>query len=316
MRRLNDAPAHGGRDRGASTIFVVLMMPILILAGAFVFDGGRGVVARRETQNAADAGALAKATDCARAIPTTSFTPYQTNGAILANAPTCGSDSRTTVTMSKTIDLAFVPGGGGSRTVTRSATARWGTLGSATATPVVISSCEYSTALLDGTTDVFFLLDNPRPQSGCSSLPGGFSLLDGSPGDRCAVAITSGSAATGPTGQPGNALQQIIPCITNSTAPALPRDVLIAIYDSVACQAANCQGNDRYPIIGFAMLRITGYSLNGNRVAGVGMPRDCPGAPRQGTTSCIRGDFIRFVTSQGTPGTSTNFGLLQVSLVS
>ncbi len=302
----------GTSDRGASTIFVVLLMPLFVLSGALVFDGGRGYVARRETQNAADAGALAKATDCALSDATTDFAPYETNGAVLSNSPTCGAGT-TTVSMQKTIDFAFAPGGG-SRTVARSATAVWGTLGSATTTPVVISSCEYSAALLDGTTDIYFLLDNPQPQSGCSSLPGGFSLLDGSPSDRCAVSVTSGSNTLGVTGQPGNALQQIIPCITNATAPALPRDILIAIYDAVACQSSRCQGNDVYPIIGFAMVRITGYSLNGNRVAGVGMPRDCPGAPRQGNTSCIRGDFVRFVTNVGTPGPSTNFGLLQVQL--
>ncbi len=76
-------------DRGVATIFVVLAMPFLLLMGALVFDGARGIVARRETQNAADAGALAKATDCAKGVATTTFTAYQTNGAALANTPTC-----------------------------------------------------------------------------------------------------------------------------------------------------------------------------------------------------------------------------------
>ena len=93
MRRLSQPD-----DRGVATIFVVLAMPVLLLCGAFVFDGGRGIVARRETQNAADAGALAKATDCVKAVATTDFTPYQTNGTALANTPTCGSDT-TTVSM-------------------------------------------------------------------------------------------------------------------------------------------------------------------------------------------------------------------------
>lgn len=297
-----------GRDRGSGTLFVVLAMPFLILASALVFDGGRGYVARRETQNAADAGALAKATDCAKAITSTVFTPYQTNGASLANAPLCGTGT-TTVSMSKNITFMFRPGGGNA-TVTRSATARWGTLGSATTTPVVVSSCEFDTARLDGDTDIFFYLDDTSPWSGCSSLPGGFSQLDD---DDCAITVTAGSGNTVVAqGQAGNALQRIIPCITNPTSPALPREVLIAIYDAAAC-GSGCRGNGVYPIAGFAMIRVTGYRLNGNNVAGAGMPNQCPERQTRGRY-CLRGDFIRSVTSIGTPGSSTNFGLLQVAL--
>ncbi len=63
-------------------------------------------MARRETQNAADAAALAKATDCAKGSSTTSFTAYETNGAVLANTPTCGSGT-TTVSMKKNITFMF-----------------------------------------------------------------------------------------------------------------------------------------------------------------------------------------------------------------
>ena len=72
MRRLSH---HD--DRGVATIFVVLMMPLLLVCAAVVFDGGRGVLARRQTQNAADAGALAKATDCAKGITTTALGPIR-----------------------------------------------------------------------------------------------------------------------------------------------------------------------------------------------------------------------------------------------
>ena len=53
-------------DSGVATIFFVLIFPALLLMGAFVWDGGRAIVARQETQNAADAAALAKAVDCAK----------------------------------------------------------------------------------------------------------------------------------------------------------------------------------------------------------------------------------------------------------
>ena len=131
-------------------IFVVLATPVLLLCGSFVFDGGRGIVAKRQTQNAADAGALAKATDCAKAVSTTAFAAYQTDGAVLANAPTCGSGT-TTVSMTKHITATF-PLGIGPWDVTRDATARWGTIGGATTAPVVISQCTFDLATANGTT--------------------------------------------------------------------------------------------------------------------------------------------------------------------
>lgn len=291
-------------DRGVATILVVLAMPALVLFGALVFDGGRGVVARRETQNAADAGALAKATDCAKGIATTNFTPYQTNGATLANSPTCGAGT-TTVTMSKVVPRVFSPGS--DPTVTRSATARWGTLGGATTVPIVISDCEFSQALLDGTTDITLYLDDTKPQSGCSSLPGGFSQLINV---NCKVTISAGGTAPG---DPGGDVQKQVPCITNPTAPALPHDILIPMYDAAACQASGCKGRGPYPILGFAMFRVTGYSFNGNKYDGT-LPKKCPDESRG--KYCIRGDFIRFTTSQGTPGPSTDFGTYGVYLYS
>jgi Flp pilus assembly protein TadG len=298
------------RDRGASTIFVVAMMPLLLLASAFVFDGGRGYLARNETQGAADAAALAKAIDCARNVTTTNLRPYSTNGAEVANSPVCGSGS-TTVSMRKTLTLAFFPGGG-TRTVTRSATARWQGLAAATVAPLTISSCELTTQILDGTTDIFLYLDDTSPQAGCSSLPGGFSQLQS---NTCTITITAGTGQTVVVqGQAGAALQQLIPCLTNPTSPALPANVLVAMYDSAAC-GSGCRGNGSYPIIGFAMFRISGYRLNGNNVAGTNMPQQCPNFQTRGRY-CIRGDFIRFVVPPdiGTPGTSTNFGVFQVSL--
>ncbi len=301
MRRLNQ---HD--DRGVAALFVVLIIPVLMLCGAFVFDGGRGILARRQTQNAADAGALAKATDCVKAVATTDFTPYQTNGAALANAPTCSSGT-TTVSMSRTITAMF-PLGNGPWVVTRSATAKWGTIGTATTVPITISSCEFSQALLDGTTDIIIYLDDPKLQSGCSSLPGGFGqLLNNS----CAVTVSaSGTVA----GDPGGDLQKLIPCITNPTPPTLPHDILIPMYDAAACAAAGCKGHGPYQILGFAMFRVTSYSFNGNKFEG-SLGNKCPDQNTRGKY-CIKGDFIRFVTSQGSPGPSTDFGTSQVYLFS
>ena len=290
-------------DRGIATIFVVLMMPLLVLFGALVFDGGRGYLARRQTQNAADAGALAKATDCALSRSGTSFTAYETNGAVLENAPTCGAGA-TTVSMSRNIAFLFSPGGGN---VIRSATAKWGTIGSSSTLPITIANCQFSPGLLDGTFLTLYL-DDPKPQDGCSSLPGGFSQLVG---NGCAITLSAGGTVAG---SPGGDIMKAVPCITNSSAPALPHDVLIPMYDAAKCQAAGCNGKGPYTILGFAMFHVTGYSFNGNNYDGT-LGKKCPDDNGRGKY-CIQGDFIRFVTSQGTPGPSTDFGTYGVHLFS
>jgi putative Flp pilus-assembly TadE/G-like protein len=299
MRRLTP---H--RDRGAAAIFVVLAVPVLILCGAFVFDGGRGILARRQTQNAADAGALAKATDCVKGLSSTNFTPYQTDGVSLANAPTCGSGT-TTVSMKRTITAAF-PIGVGPWDVIRSATAKWGSIGTGNTVPITISNCEFTQALLDGTTDIVIYLDDAKPQTGCSSLPGGFSQLLNV---NCAVTVTAGGTVAG---DPGGDVQKLVPCITNPTSPALPHDVLVPMYNAAAC-AGSCNGHGPYPILGFAEFRVSSYSFNGNNFAG-SLGNKCPDQSRG--KYCIKGDFIRFVYSGGTPGPSTDFGTNQVYLYS
>lgn len=297
-------------DSGVATLFVVLMLPLLLLFGALVFDGGRSYLAHRQTQNAADAGALAKATDCALSRTGTVFTSYQTNGAVLANTPACGSGT-TTVAMKKTITYVFAPGGGGGD-VTRSAIANWGSIGSASTLPITISNCEFTQALLDGTTDITLYLDDAKPQTGCSSLPGGFSQLVTS---GCGVTVTAGGTVAGQTGAPDPRLEG---CITNSSPPALPHDILIPMYDAAACKVAGCTGKGPYTILGFAEFHVTGYNFTGNSRGGTldfGNGSKCPDDKNRGNY-CIRGDFIRFVISQGTPGGGTDFGVYRVYLAS
>jgi Flp pilus assembly protein TadG len=316
MRRL----ARDRDDAGAITLFVVIAMPVLILFAAFTLDGARGYVARRETQNSADAAALAMATDCAMGLSTcvsgadatagnysrsraqrSSITDETVSPADTYCDTTAGS---CTATMQQSIGFHFAPGGGN---VTRSGTAKWGTVGAADTVPIVISDCEFSAALLAGTANITLYLDDAKPQSGCASLPGGFSQLRD---DVCAVAITAGGTAQG---QPGAALNQLVPCITNPGPPALPHRVLIPMYDAAACQSSGCTGNGLYPILGFAMFEVTGYSFNGNDYAGT-LDKKCPDETRG--KYCISGDFVQYVTSQGTPGPSTDFGTYRVYLSS
>ena len=301
MRRLTKATRD---DQGVATIFLILAMPVLLVGLAFAVDTGRYVLEARSAQNSADATVLAVATDCARTgAPIADYSPYRKTGQAIT-PPACGS-GQATITVTKPMAasrLAEVDAG----EVDRSATAKWGTLGTAETVPIILSSCEFSQALLDGTTDVTWYLDDTSPWSGCSSLPGGFSTLDS---NDCGVTVTADGTATG---DPGADLQKLIPCITNPTAPYLPHDIIIALYDAAECQSSSCKGNGDYPVSGFAALRITGYSFNGNKNAGT-LGKNCP-EPTRGKY-CIRGDFIRLV-AQGSPGPSTNYGLTTVYLAS
>jgi hypothetical protein len=296
---------HERDDDGLATIFLILAMTAILVGAAFAIDVGRYVVEVRSAQNSADATVLAVATDCAQTgAPIADYTPYRKTGQTI-NTPACGS-GETTITVTKPVtDGLFLNRNAGA--VDRSATAKWGTLSQATTVPLTISDCEFSQALLNGTTDVTWYLDDSKPQSGCSSLPGGFSqLVD----DSCAVTISAGGTVAG---DPGADLQKVVECITNATSPKLPHDVLVPMYDAAACQAAGCNGHGPYPIVGFGALRITGYSFNGNAFGGT-LGKKCPDESRG--KYCIRGDFIRLTTSEGTPGPSTDFGAYQVYLSS
>jgi hypothetical protein len=293
-------------DRGLATIFLILAMTALLIGAALAIDVGRYVVEARSAQNSADATVLAVATDCAlTGAPIPDYTPYRKDGQTISS-PACGA-GETSITTTKPVTEGLLLNRNAG-TVSRDATAKWGTLGAATTLPITFSDCEFSQALLHGNDDITLYLDDPKPQSGCSSLPGGFSQLRSD--DDCAIEITAGGMVPG---KPGADVLKQIPCLTNSTSPALPHDVLIPMYDAAAC-ADGCNGNGQYPIVGFAMFRVTGYSFNGSNYDGT-LGKKCPDEKDRGKY-CLRGDFIKFTTSQGTPGPSTDFGTYQIQLSS
>jgi hypothetical protein len=291
-------------DDGVATIFLILAMTAIVLGAALAIDVGHYVVEARSAQNSADATALAVATDCAlHGAPVADYSPYRKDKQSISS-PVCGS-GQATIDVTTQVGKIFVQPAG---EVQRSATAIWGTLASASTLPIVIADCEFDRAKLVSDGEVTLYLDDPKPQSGCSSLPGGFSQLAG---DGCAVPISADSTAPG---KPGADLQKVVPCITNPTGDALPHDVLIPMYDSAACAASDCKGKGPYPILGFVSFRVTGYSFNGNNYAG-SLGKKCP-EDRDRGRYCIRGDFIPDTTSGGTPGPSTDFGTYAVSLYS
>ena len=301
-------PTRRERDAGVTSIFVVVAFTALMIGMGFAVDVGQYVAAARSSQNSADATVLAVAIDCASSGgPIADYSPYRKSDQTIS-PPACGS-GEATVTVTQQVSGLFLSLTAGN--VNRTATARWGTLAAANVLPLTISDCEFDEALLDGSTDITIYLDDTKPQSGCSSLPGGFSQLDGAEqGSDCSVEISSGGTVDG---DPGADLQKQVPCLTSPIGPALPHTVLIPLYDSAACQAAGCTGKGPYQILGFAAFKVTGYSLNGNNYAGT-LGKNCPDKTRG--RYCLRGDFERFTVPTGTPGPSTDFGVTQVYLYS
>ncbi len=302
MRRLSDVERD---DRGVATIFVILAMAAVVVGAALAIDVGGYVAAARSAQNSADATVLAVATDCAlTGAPIADYSPYRKTGQTIS-APACGA-GEATITVTKGVEGLLLAQSAGD--VDRSATARWGTLGVGNTVPIVIADCEFRSP--DVGEVVTLYLDDPKPQTGCSSLPGGFSQLDKA---DCSVPITAGGYVAGVTGVGG--LQNKVACLTNPPpAAALPRTVLIPIYNASDCQTTGCKGKGPYLIKGFAALEITGYSFNGNVYDG-SLGKKCPDEKDRGKY-CLQGIFREFTTSQGTPGPSTDYGVSQVYLYS
>jgi hypothetical protein len=314
MRRLNR------NEDGITVVIVTLGMTVFILIAALALDMGTGFFNRARAQNSADARALAAAINCASGkpidttpLPALNSAPAASiahDQAVALDISSCAGHNEVTATVTQPQDFQFIPG---SVTINRDATARWGAVGGANVLPVTIASCEFSQALLDGTADITLYLDDPKPQSGCSSLPGGFSQLQS--GDTsCSIEIDANGDVPG---KPGGDLKKKVPCIT-----PLPKDVLVPIYDeTVLSQVNHDNGQGPYHILGFAMFHVTGYSFNGNAHDG-SLGNSCPGRPNnplfpgaEDPKYCIRGDFIRFLApGDAIPGPSQDFGVTKVYL--
>jgi Flp pilus assembly protein TadG len=303
---------HHRDDRGVVTLLAVGLITAFLLASAAAIDVSRFSQENSSAQHSADATALAVATDCVLSSahvpqPAASYdmyrkTPEQVISASTPiNASSC-STGKVTITVDKNVNVGLLLNRD-ARTAHKTAEVQWGTIGTAKVLPITIADCEFAKQPLDDPGLITIYLPDPTRQSGCSSLPGGFGGLESE--DDCSVTISAGGTVDGQPG--GGDLHKQISCIT-----PLPQEVLIPVYDATACGQTCGNGQGPYPVIGFAMFRITGYSFNGSYYGG-DLDKKCPNDKDLGSY-CIRGDFIRFVTSQGTPGPSTDFGTQQVFL--
>ncbi len=287
MRRLTDRDD----DRGAATLFIVFMLPVIALFGSLVLDGGRVYVARGETQNAADAGALAKATDCAKGVTATDLTPYLTAGVSVVGTPSCGSGT-TTVVVEQTIDSAFPPPIPTSWTVTKSATARWGALNTASGVfPITIATCA-----LNGVAFGQKVTFHAHNFGACSNPSGQFGWTDINCSAPTSVTVGQGFGIGGTTGNTPKS------CTDAQIDAFVGKDVLVPVWDPAltSCGLTYC-------LTTFVQFHLTGWS--GNGAAHFGAPpstlkKQCDGSADgdlnfNENTPCIRGYFVKFTTETG-----------------
>jgi Putative Flp pilus-assembly TadE/G-like len=295
-----------------ATLFVVLMMPLLLVLGALVFDGARQRPYKREAQGRADAAAVASALGCSKGAcaPGPTAAGYEGNGVTVGTPPpSCDSLAGScTVTMHEPNNYHFTTG---SNEVPASATAKWGALGSATGVfPVTIAVCGIQSAPLN---TLFTLYSDDV--IGCGNGPGQFGLVDnGCGGGTITIDATTGQYKL--TVAQGNSFQTKTGCTTASfNTQFLNKTVLVPIWD-------NHVGNEYY-IKTFAQFTLTAWSANGNASSdptpfafdGVHVlpppnknPKNCPvqNGHDDASGACIQGKITGYTTEIGkvVPGSS------------
>jgi Flp pilus assembly protein TadG len=189
MRRLTTM--RRGNDRGAMAILIAVIVPVVLLGmGAFVVDVGSWYSERAQTQNGADAGAVAVAQSCAAGHCATSmagpYAPANSTGNLDTSAtvssgfpcgrsgtqylPSCAanvengvicpkplSGTKNYVDVQVTTSKAMTPLfgsllGGSAKTIGACAQATWGPPASVgNAVPLTISACEWLKNTANGT---------------------------------------------------------------------------------------------------------------------------------------------------------------------
>lgn len=274
---------------------------------ALVVDVGSILDEKRQLQNGADAGALAAAHSCA-AEGCANAALIDTMAGGLANANSHDNASMAVVSYPAAkrvkVDTSTISGGTSilpysfgqvltgvkGKTVHASAVAGWDFIGAGTVIPLAISPC-----------------DRARLQIGVASVIDfavGFGFCNGKDGSGlfgwlnlgCQTTMNANTIVNGSSGKAGPR-----DCLTGLKGT----DILLPVFDTVTGTGSNAL----YHVVGFAALRLTGWSFPGD----VSTP---PPSPCGGT--CIAGTFVNLVsTAPGTGGGGgADFGVSKVFLLS
>ena len=300
-------------------IFLAAFSVVMIGMAALVIDVGSLLDEKRQLQNGADAAALAVAHSCAEGACNFAL------AASLANSNSKDQESAvkeviTTGTDNKDIKVTTKTSAGGTsilpysfgqiltgvkgKGLTATATARWAPLGRAIVLRLAISACDVE-RLSNSTVPQTIMFHSPASVCDGNSghdASGAFGWLDDDrppSGSHCELTVTAGQTASADPGNSGP---------TDCLDPYFPTDILVPVFDDVRGVVGTGQ-NATYLIKGFARFHLVGYKFPG---------AESVTPPCNGNNSCIRGYFVRYVTSTEatTFGVGADFGASTVKLVS
>ena len=251
-------------------------------------------------QNSADAAALAAANDCARR-QASRREPARCNGAddllrapsaewlLRSHAPLATASIRSSAFMLTTSRRSDRPDGPVGHDL------------GAAILPITIASASLE-GMLDGTTDITLYLDEPWPTERVLVAPG---RVRSARTRARTLQCSDRGHADGRTWTASRGDLRRDPVLSPLPSGPVGADV----RRDGSCRANHDNGQGPYPILGYADVRLTGYSFNGIANAGSvwhdrlpDSPPGCPCETQKGRAEVLhRGDFIRFLS----PGDTT-----------
>lgn len=351
MRSLTARQVSEDRDRGSVLVLVGVMMTVLLGVGALTVDLGALYDETRQLQNGSDAGALAIAQSCAGgscagyAAQAQQYANSNAKDNTSAVDVVCGVDAGSVLpacsgTVPGTSGMAHwvkvttstrTTGGGtevpfvlapimnsltGS-TARRTSVAAWGILSAAVTSPLTFSACEFTAlggslstgAFPSGTATIVFHsvggaleagVGHCTPSTSNQDLPGGFGKLANVVNCTTTAIVSVGDWVPAQTG--GSAPNCDLTTWQNT-------EILISVYDQVTGTGSTAL----YHIIGFVGFTITGYRFPGTGTTNRWPSNfSCPGTGN--STSCVRGQFTRVITT-GSLGGTVNLGAQAIKMV-
>lgn len=338
MRRLI---ARDDQERGATAVFVAVMMVVLLGAGAMAVDVGQIYAERAQLQNAADAGALAVAQQCHR-------TPAAcTANALLWAKELTGGNSNdgatdiesvkvdlansqvTVVTSTRSGSNAFLTKMFASAlnappvTVGAHATASMAPPTGGSSFPLAISDNCYNLSTAGTTGQVQKI--SYKPGGTCTGpsgteIPGGWGWLDQ---DSPCVAITdlgSNQVGSDPGNNPPSGCSKILAGWAETITGGGEVHVAFPVFDD----ATNKGQNGSFHIIGYATFNIWGWKFGNNHDYEFRNTKNDPGmtaalACANGNDRCLIGQFIKFESIDSWTGagggTGANLGTVDIKLI-
>ncbi|BCW79499.1 pilus assembly protein TadG-related protein [Arthrobacter sp. NicSoilC5] len=284
MRRLNRSLLQGGEE-GVSGVVVVILMMVLIGAGALAVDAGQIYAERGQLQNAADAGALAVADSCAKSTCNPALADSLANANSLDGKSTVTSVDTTSVAGQITVTTATKNGTNNGPTLTKlfasvlsaspvkvvaSATVKlkYPTKG-VTVLPLAFAPCEF---INDGFPHLIQLQGGAKDCNGKNPsnqiIPGGFAWLNPDTSSGCTVTAEVGQWSLTSAG--GAVPNSCIDLFDPTKNPSLAGSTVALPVYKYTCDGMNpaifgtCKGSTvQYYIEKWAGFKIEAWNLTG-----------------------------------------------------